>query len=149
MLVQKCWKMILAPLLRKMMGVWPRSILLEGPVAPENMISVFESYWQYFLDVSSMVDCSILEYHQGCYSFGTGSQTDYHFRGKLSFRSNSASPIRCGTTWCPHTIILRVVDTVNIEHLFVRKENPHCLFFSKICSNPICESFSLSLLSIR
>jgi hypothetical protein len=148
-LAQKCWKMIPAPLLYQMMGMWLRSILLEGPVAPEKMISVFESHWQYFLDVSSMVDCSILEYHQECYSFGTDSQPDHHFRGRLSFRSNSASPIHCGTTWCPHTIILRVVDTVDIEHLFIRKANPHCLLFSKICSNPICDFFPLSLLRIR
>ena len=79
-LAQKCWGMIPTPLLRKMMSVWPRSIVLEGPAASENMISVLESYWQYCLDVLSMVDYSILEYHQVFNAFGTGSQADHRFR---------------------------------------------------------------------
>jgi hypothetical protein len=34
-------------------------------------------------------------------------------------------------------IILGVINTINVEHLFIRKEDFQSVFFSEICSNPI------------
>jgi hypothetical protein len=117
------------------------TILLEGSMAPENIVSSFESYEHYSVDVSSMIDCSILEYNERYYSFGTGSQSDHLFREKRSFPRSKAYPIHCGTTSCPHTIILRVVDTIDVQSFFVQKQGPCCLLIWKICSNTIYECF--------
>jgi hypothetical protein len=51
------------------------------------------------------------------------------------------------TIGCPHSIILRVVDTIDVKKILIRKENSYGFFFSKICSNPGCDFFCLSFSS--
>jgi hypothetical protein len=62
-LVKERGKVLSAALLRFCMDVWLCTILLEGPIVPEHVIGELESNWEYFLDLSIMIDCSILENH--------------------------------------------------------------------------------------
>ena len=59
------------------------------------------------------------------------------FLADLLFSSNPTDFNRGSTTWCPHMIIVTVVDTVDIETLFTRKDNLRRFFSLTVCSNPI------------
>ena len=43
--------------------------------------------------------------------------------------------------YCPHVFIFTIVDIINVKEFFVRKQNPWGVFFSEICSKPVCKLF--------
>ena len=49
--------------------------------------------------------------------------------------------ISISTIECPHSIVLRIIDTIDVEKLLIRKGNFHCFLFSKNFLNPICKFF--------
>ena len=56
-------KIVGTPFLSFFMEVWLDTILLKGPITPQNAIPIFLGNWKHFISVTIMIDCSILENH--------------------------------------------------------------------------------------
>ena len=88
-----------------------------------------------------MIDCSFIENHQRHYALGTDTQSNHYFLWKFSSLLNATFFIGISTTYCPHSIVLIIVEPINVKKFLVWKENSHSFFFSKIYSNPIWKCF--------
>ena len=95
-----------------------------------------------------MIDRSIIQDYQGCDTLGADAQPHHYVLWKLASLLNATVFIGISTIYCPHSVILRVIDTINVEKFLVRKENSHGFLFSKIVSNPIRKFFPFDLLII-
>ena len=124
-----------------MMRVRPSTILLKDPVATENLILIFQCNGKHFLNINSMINCSFIHDYQRHYTLGTGTQPNHYFRWEFSSLLNATFYIGISTIYYLHPIILRVIDTINVNELFIRKENSQNVFFSKVCSNSVCRFF--------
>ena len=56
-----------------MMRVRVGAILLKCPVITENVIPIFQHNEKHFFDVNGMIDCSLIQDHQGCETTRTGT----------------------------------------------------------------------------
>ena len=56
-------KVVGEPFLRFFMEVCLGTILLKDPIIPKNAIPILQSNWKYFIDVTIMIDYSILQNH--------------------------------------------------------------------------------------
>ena len=90
-----------------------------------------------------MIDCSFIENHQRHYALGTDTQPNHYFLCKFSPLLNATLLIGISTTYCPHSIVLIIVEPINVKKFLIWKENSHSFFYLKICSNPICKCFSV------
>ena len=129
-------------------GVWLGAILLKDPVATKSFIPIFLCNGKHFLDINSMIDCHFIENHQRRYAVETGTQPNHYFLWKFSSVLNATFLIDTSTIYCPHSIVLRIIDIINVKKFLIRKENSHSVLFSKICSIPICKFFPFDLLII-
>ena len=120
------------------MRVGPSTILLKGPVANKNFIPMFQCNGKCFFDINSMIDCSFIQDFQRYYTQGTST---HYFRWKFSSLLSATVFIDISTTYCSHPIILRVIDTIDVKELLIRKEDSHDVCLSKICSKPVCQFF--------
>ena len=90
-----------------------------------------------------MIDCSFTQDYQRRYTLGTGTQPNHYFRWEFSSLFNATFFIGISTIYWSHSMLLRVIDIIDVKELFIQKENSHGVLFSKICSNPICKFFSV------
>ena len=117
----------------------PSSILLKRPVVAEHVVSKFEYHWNYLLYVPLMINCSLPENYQRGHPFGTCSEPDHNFFRKFLYLLNATFHICVGTIWRPDPLILGVINSINVEHVFVRKQKSQSVLFTKVCSYPICK----------
>ena len=96
-----------------------------------------------FLNIMSVIQCSLIQNYQLWYSIRTYSQPNHDFLRKLSFLLDSPFLVSFSTVHCPYSVVVRIVDAVNVEPLLVRKQNSHGVFFSIIVSHPIRKFLSL------
>ena len=101
----------------------PSSILLKRLVVAEHVVSKFKHHWKYLLHVPLMIKCSLLRNDQRRHPFGRCSEPDHHFFRKFLYLLNATFCIHVGTTWRPDPLILRVINSTNVEHFVVRKKN--------------------------
>ena len=127
------------PILSFLVNMRPSSILLKRPVVAEHVISKFEYHWKYLLYVPLMINCSLLENYQTGHPFGTCSEPDHNFFRKFLYLLNATFRIRVGTTWRSDPLILGVINSINVEHFFVRKQKSQRVLLTKVCSYPICK----------
>ena len=104
-----------------MMRVRPSTIKLKDPVATENLIPIFQCNVKHFFDMNSIIDSSSIQDYQRRYTLGTGTQANHYFRRKFLSLLNATFFIGISTIYSPHSLILRVIDTINIKELFIRK----------------------------
>ena len=123
------------------MRVRPSTILLEDSVAIESLLSTFQCNEKHFFDINSMINCSFVQNYQWHYALGIGNQSNHYFLWNFLSLVNTIFSIGISTIYCPYPIILRVLDTINVKELLIRKENSYDAFVSKICPNPICRFF--------
>ena len=125
------------------------AILLKGPVVTENVIPIFQHNGKHFSDINSMIGCYLIQDHRRCDTLRTGTQPDYYFLCELLHLLYATLSIGISVITCPHSIVLRIIDTINVKILLIGKENSDCVSFSKMCSNPICKLFPCVLLIIE
>ena len=128
--------------------MWLCAILLKDPVVTENFIPIFQDCKKYFFDTATMIYASVIQNHQGCNTFRTGTQPHNYFLWNISFQLNATYFIRISTIYCPHPSILGTVDAINVKKLLNRKQNFQGIFFSEVCSNLFRELFLFAFLII-
>ena len=124
--------MSLTPILSSFVNMRASSILLKRSVVAEHVVSKFEYHWKYFLYVPFMIICSLLENYQRRHPFGTCFEPDHSFFKKFLYLLNATFRIRVGTTWLPDPLILGVINSINVEHFFVRKQKSQCLLYESL-----------------
>ena len=137
------------PILSFLVNIRASSILLKRPVVAEHVVSKFEYHSKYLLYVPLMINCSLLENYQRGQPFGTCSEPDHKFFRKFLYLLNATFRIRVGTTWRPDPLILEVINSINVEHFFFRKQKCQSVLFTKVCSYPICKFKSFCFLVFR
>lgn len=102
---------------------WVRrgAILLKGPVVTENWIPIFQHNGKHFFDINSMIDCSLIHDNQGCHTLGTVTQPNHYFLWELSHLLYATLSIGISAINCPHSIVLRAIDTINVKILPIGK----------------------------
>ena len=108
------------------------TIWLKHPMGSQDVSSVFEDQWRHFSSVPGMIDGSFVKNDDWCHSLGerTANQTITLGR-KFSFLLYATLFISFGSSDCPYTIILAVVDPVHVEQPLVREQTLHRVLFSK------------------
>ena len=118
------------------------AIFLKCPIGSQDVISVFESHWKHFSNVSGMIDCSLIKNDDRWHSLGTHKQPNHHFLRTFSLLLYATPFISFNSADCPYTIILGVVDPIYVEQFFVREQSLHRVLFSKTYSYPVRKFFS-------
>ena len=104
------------------MRVRPGTTLLKDLVVNENLIPIFQCYRKHFFDINSMIDCSFIQDYQRCYTLGTDTQPDHYFLWEFLHLIDASRFIGISTIYCQSSIILKVIDTINVEKLLIGKK---------------------------
>ena len=119
-------------------------ILLKDPVATKNLIFIFQCNGKHFFGINSMINCSFIQNHQRRYALSICAQSNHYPLWKFLSLLNTTFFIGISTSYCPHPIILRVIDTINLKELLIRKENsPGAPFFRKFVQTQFANFFHL------
>ena len=81
-------------------------------------------------------------------TLGTCVQLHHNLLRKLSSPNNCTFFVGFGTVGRPSSIVMNIVDSINVKEFLIRRENFHSLLFIEIRSNPIRGFFSLRLVHI-
>ena len=130
------------------MDMRPPTVLLKRPIIPEDFVSILKSNRKHFVYVTNMSKCTVLENDQRRNPLGTDCKPDHYFLWVLSPSLDATFYICFHTISSSNSFILRIIDSVYVEHLFIGEENFHRILLSEISSYPVCESFSALLVLI-
>ena len=123
-------------------GVWHH--LFKYPMTCKSLISIFESYWKSLPNVSVKIDHSFFKYNHWRHSLRTDRQSHHYLPRELSSLLDGTILLSFGSTHIPYSVILWVIDSINIEQFFVGEQNIHRVLFSKMCSYPVRKFFFFS-----
>ena len=95
--------------------------LVDRPSRDQKFHSHISCNGKHFFDLNSMIDCFFTENHQRCYALGTGTQPNHYFLWKRLSLLNATVFIGISTIYCPHSIVLRIIDTINVKNFSSEK----------------------------
>ena len=126
------------PISSFLVNMWPPSVLLKRPVVAEHIVSEFESRRKHFVYVLLMINSCLLKNHQTRYFFGTYSKPNRNFFRKFLYLLDATFCISFGTTWCPDYLVLRIINSIDVEQFFVKSQCP-------LCESSLVSNFQISI----
>ena len=107
------------------MDVGLRAVLLKGPIVSKHVIGIYEGDWKHLLN------------DRACHS--RKSLNEIHLCRQTPKLFAEIYIFAWDHLCCAIYRLYSVIDSVNVEHFLVWKQNIHRVFFSKICSSLICK----------
>ena len=120
------------------MDMRPPIVLLKCPMIPEDFVSILESNQKHFVYVTNIIKCTILENDQRGNLLGTDRKPDHYFLWVLSPSLDATFHISFHTISSPNSFILRIIDPVYVEHLFIGEQNSHRIQFANLFRLSLC-----------
>ena len=94
---------------------------VERPSRHQVLFPYFNATRSTLFYLNSLMDCFFIENHQRCYALGKDTQPNHYFLWKFSSLFNATVFIDISTINCLHSTVLRIIDTINVNELLIRK----------------------------